>query len=120
MWIMLSDAFISIVNKDCKPGELLVRARRPGDIERVFMHREIKVTRSTDSDYLYRAVVKVEDIELAMGREIDSVDYSNFKDSVEDHGLHMAYLRVWSAMAALQDPPPYSAPFTGKKSSITP
>jgi hypothetical protein len=116
---MFSDAFISIVNKDCKPGELLVRARRPGDIEKVFGNK-VKVTTSTDSDYLYRAVVSKAAVAKAMQRAVEAIDYENFKSSVKDRALHDAYLRVWSAMAALQDPPPYSAPFTGKKSSITP
>lgn len=36
MWICLNDAFLSIVAHRDKPGVLLVRARRPGDIERTF------------------------------------------------------------------------------------
>jgi hypothetical protein len=31
-WIMLNNAFFSIVKKDCPVDHLLVRARRPGDI----------------------------------------------------------------------------------------
>jgi hypothetical protein len=107
MWIMLNDAFISIVKKDCKPGELLVRARRPGDLERVFANK-LKVTRSTDSDYMFRAVIKVKDIKAVMNREIDNVVYSNFKDSVRDDDLHRAYLKVWQAMSEVQNPRPYS------------
>ena len=45
MWIMHSDCFLSIVSKDCGPTELLVRARRNGDIEKVFP--SAKVIRST-------------------------------------------------------------------------
>jgi len=36
MWIMTNNSYLSIVSKDCGPAELLVRARRAGDIERVF------------------------------------------------------------------------------------
>jgi len=36
MWLMFSDCFLSVVSKDCGPAELLVRARREGDIEKVF------------------------------------------------------------------------------------
>ena len=110
MWLCLNDAVLSIVKKNCKPGELLVRARRPGDIEKVF-GKGVKVTRSTDSDYLFRATVKIEDVELALKREIEDIDYEN----VEDHALHMAYMKVWDAMSGLQNPPPYSAPFTGRR-----
>ena len=55
MWVCLKNSFLSIVSKDCRPDELMVRARRPGDIEKVFP--DAKVTRNTGSDYLYRAVV---------------------------------------------------------------
>lgn len=106
MWIMLNDAFFSIVNKDCKPGQLLVRARRPGDIERVF-GRRVQVTKLDVADYLYRAVVAIDDLAEAMEREIRRIDYSNFKDSVEDIELHDAYMRVWNAMAMTQPTPPY-------------
>ena len=34
MWIMTNNSYLSIVSKDCGPAELLVRARRAGDIEK--------------------------------------------------------------------------------------
>lgn len=107
MWIMLSDAFISIVAKDCGPNELLVRARRAGDIRKVF-GKFIKVTRYTRSDYLYRAVMPKHDVMEALARAVENIDYPNFKDSVRDDKLHEAYLRVWTAMATVQPLPPYS------------
>jgi hypothetical protein len=121
MWIMLSDAFISIVAKDCGPDELLVRARRAGDIRKVF-GKSVKVTRYTKSDYLYRAVVPKADVAAALARAIDGIEYPNFKDSVKDDKLHDAYLRVWTAMAAVQPLPPYSGdrtllPAAGVKSN---
>ena len=119
MWIMLRDSFLSIVKKDCKDGELLVRSRRAGDIERVF-GRKVKVTRSLDSDYLYRAVISKQDVQDAMLAETDSIDYPNFKDAVKDHELHMAYLKVWTAMAALQIPGPYSAAYRHLPSVTSP
>jgi hypothetical protein len=114
MWLCLNDAFLSIVKKDCKPGELLVRARRPGDIEKVF-GRDVKVKRSTDSDYLYRAIVPIEEVEMALQRAVEDIGYENFKDSVKDHDLHLAYMRVWTAMSEVQHPRPYSTAFTGKR-----
>ena len=119
MWIMLRDSFLSVVKKDCKDGELLVRARRAGDIERVF-GRRFKVTRSRDSDYLYRSVVPLGDVEDAIMSEIANINYPNFKDAVKDHELHMAYLRVWTAMAALQTPGPYSAAYPSLPSVTSP
>ena len=111
MWLCLNDAFLSIVKKDCPPGSLLVRARRPGDIEHVF-GTKVEVTRSTDSDYLLRAIVPIEEVELAMKRAVKKYQYENFKDFVEDHELHHAYMKTWSAMSELQHPRPYSTAFT--------
>ena len=66
MWIMTNNAYLSIVSKDCGPAELLVRARRAGDIEKVFPNA--KVTRQTDSDYLYRAVLPRDVVKQSLGR----------------------------------------------------
>ena len=104
MWIMTNNSYLSIVKKDCRPAELLVRARRAGDIEKVFP--DAKVTRNTNSDYLYRAVLPRDLVKQALAAMIDHIDYPNFKDSVEDSSLHAAYVSVWCAMAGLQHPPP--------------
>jgi hypothetical protein len=106
MWLMLNDAFLSIVSKDCARDELLVRARRQGDIEKIFP--KAKVTRNTRSDYLFRAVIKRSVVEAAMVGELRRVTYSNFKDSVTEDLLHNAYLRVWVEMSKLQPTRPYA------------
>jgi hypothetical protein len=103
---MLSDCFVSIVSKDCGPNELMVRARRPGDIEKLFPGAV--VTEYTASDYHYRAAVKKTAIKAALANEVDRVTYDNFKSSVDDDPLHNAYMRVWTAMASLQPQAPYS------------
>ena len=106
MWLCLNDLFLSFVSKDCAEDELMVRARRPGDIEKIFP--DAKVTRYTKSDYLFRAPVKKDAVKAALVAEVDRIVYSNFKASVRDHDLHNAYNRVWSVMADLQPLPPYS------------
>ena len=118
MWIMLNDAFLSVVKKDCKDDELLVRARRPGDIEKIF-GREVTVMRSLDSDYLFRSVIKRDVVTRAIQNEVLRIDYGNFKNSVEDTELHDAYLRVWTAMANLQTPRPYSQAYASKSGMAT-
>ena len=105
MWLMFSNCFLSIVRKDCGEAELLVRARRRGDIERMFP--SAKVTEDTKTDYLYRAVMHKAEVMEKIGTMIDGIDYPNFKDSVKDRELHDAYLDVWAAMAGVQFPPPY-------------
>jgi hypothetical protein len=99
MWIMLNDCFLSIVHKDCARDELLVRARRRGDLEKVF--RGVAVVHTPKADYPYRATVKRKAVNSALALELSRVTYENFKDSVQDNRLHNAYLRVWSEMALL-------------------
>lgn len=105
MWIMLNDAFFSIVKKDCARDELLVRARRRGDIEKVWP--SAVVTEYNRSDYLFRAKIKAKDVVEALDGEVRRITYDNFKNSVQDEDLHDAYMRVWTAMAEVQESPPY-------------
>lgn len=106
MWVCLNDAFFSIVDKECGPDELLVRARRPGDIERVFPGAKVK--KSPGTDYLFRAVLPRSAVAHAISSEVMAVGYSNFKNSVRDPKLHDAYAAFWNFHARLQPTPPYS------------
>lgn len=107
MWIMCNNAFLSIVHKDCEPDELLVRARRKGDIERVF--GGVEVERTPGNDYLFRARIKREIVSSMIGANIAKINYPNFKNSVRQDALHRAYARVWSIMAALQSIAPFAS-----------
>lgn len=106
MWACFNDAFLSIVDKQCGEDELLVRARRPGDIEKVFPGQE--VTESLGTDYRYRAVIKRTLIAAAMTERIMGINYANFKGSTTDKKLHDAYMGVWHNMAPLQPGGPYA------------
>lgn len=106
MWIMLSDGFLSIVHKECAADELLVRGRRPGDIERVFPGAKVK--KSTNTDYLFRAVIKRTEVAEALSQQVMALDYGNYKNSVKNNRFHNALSRIWSIMADLQPTKPYS------------
>jgi hypothetical protein len=69
---MTNNGYLSIVSKDCGPAELLVRARRAGDIEKLFPNA--KVTRQTNSDYLYRAILPRDVVKQALVAMIDLID----------------------------------------------
>lgn len=105
MWVCLNNAFLSVVSKDCAADELLVRARRAGDIERVFPTAVVR--QSSTTDYRYRAVVKRDTVAAAMVAAVKDLDYANFKDSVDDDELYNAYSSVWSVMGRLQPGGPY-------------
>jgi hypothetical protein len=117
MWIMTNNSYLSIVSKDCDPADLLVRARRAGDIEKVFPNA--KVTRQTGTDYLYRAVLPRDVVKQGLAAMMDVIDYPNFRDSVEDRSLHAAYVSVWCAMAGLQHPPPEIERAAHARSALT-
>ncbi len=105
MWVFLSESFLSIVtDTSSMTGELLVRARRHGDIERVFPLAKVRRTRK--SDYGYRATIPRETVAAVIAIEVSNIDYDNFKNSVPMKHVdrHNAYLRVWSTMEAFQVP----------------
>lgn len=100
MWLVLNDAFLSIVDHRDKKDMLRVRARVEGDIERVFP--EIKAEFLRKSDYAYHADVPRSLVAERVARIVSEVDYTNFKNSVKESDRHSAYLSIWSAMHKLQ------------------
>ena len=106
MWICLNKAFLSIVATKAGDTHLLVRARRKGDIERVFPGH--KATTIDRRDYQFRADIPREEVAKAIADSLMAIDYGNFKDSVKDNALHDAYARTWNTMARPQPKAPYS------------
>lgn len=106
MWFCFKNAFLSVVHKDCKPDELLVRARVAGHIEAVFPHAKVRKTYRTD--YLFRAVVKREEVGRVLTEVAMAYAAPNFKNSVKNDALHTAYNGVWGVMARLQETQPYA------------
>jgi hypothetical protein len=103
MWICLNDAFFSIVKPErdrAKAGTLLVRARVAGDIERHWPNA--RVIRTPDRDYLYRAYIPADEVNVAISQAIDHIDYGNFKNSVRENWRHDAYADVWTVMHRVQ------------------
>lgn len=101
MWIFLSGSFLSIVDKGDKSGQtLLVRARRNGDIEKVFPTAE--VIEGGGTDYQYRARIDRKEVALRMADEIQDIRYPNFKSTVKEAGRHDAYMDVWRVMYGYQ------------------
>lgn len=106
MWICLNNAFFSIVATKVGDANLLVRARRPKDIETIFPG--YKATTITRRDYQFRAEIPREVVAKTIAECLLNIDYGNFKDSVRDDGLHDAYNGFWHIMAKVQPQRPYS------------
>ena len=102
MWIFLSDAFLSVVaDKDDPSGpRLLVRARREGDIERVFP--EADVTTTPAADYRFRAWLPRERVAAVLRQQVEALAYANFKSTIHDRDYHDAALDVWNVMDTYQ------------------
>lgn len=100
MWLFLSDAMLSIVDKGGDGSTLLVRARRREDLTRVFPDAQVQVGGGTD--YPYRARIDREAVAQRLAEAVRSIRYPNFKSTVQEDDRHRAYLRVWAAMAGFQ------------------
>jgi hypothetical protein len=101
MWLFSQQGMFSIVDDISDPGCLLVRARVKGDIEKYWP--DAAVERREDTDYLYRATIKKGDVVNALIKMVLSIDYTNFKDSIEDERRSLFYARVWANMSAMQE-----------------
>lgn len=100
MWIFLNNAFLSIVDKGGDGSTLLVRARKEGEIERVFP--AALVSRTPGHDYLFRTRLDRGEVAQAIAESITAITYPNFKASVKDAKRHDAYMGVWGEMLAYQ------------------
>lgn len=101
MWLFMSNAFLSVVDKGGDGSTLLVRARRSGEIERIFP--SAKVNEGGGTDYRYRARINREELALKLADEVRQIKYSNFKSTVKDRARHDVYMRVWDVMHRYQD-----------------
>lgn len=88
------------------PDCLLVRARLPGDLERLVSayHIDTKIEVTPNADYRFRAIIKKTDFAKAVEAEAAAIDYSNFKSAVHDGSSRdSAYMKCWSAMVQAQE-----------------
>lgn len=96
MWIFTNRGFLSVVQDPADPGALVVRSRFPGQIEALFP--KAAVSKTPGRDYLYRAFLPKAEVAEVIRREVDAIDYGNFKNSVGDDRYHDACLDVWTAL----------------------
>ena len=77
MWIIMNDAFLSVVQNIYDEDELLVRARVEGDIERVFPDAEVFADEG--SDYKYRSYLNKREVAKVIEWSVLDIDYGNYK-----------------------------------------
>jgi hypothetical protein len=102
MWIVTNKSFLSAVQDRLDPNIFVVRARIRGDLE-TFFGDGIKVIETEDSDYRFRVFVNKSVFKLKMMEHINSIDYTNFKDSVETKERKTWYMQIWYVMYRVQE-----------------
>jgi hypothetical protein len=109
MWLLMNDSMLSVIASDKDESLLVVRARRPGDIRRVF-GADVEEIYIPGRDYQVRAFLPRQRVASVIADRLLSTPYFNFKDSVgpQDDDLHDAYVSVWRTLAAIQPIPPFS------------
>ena len=61
------------------------------------------ITETPDGDYAFRTTATKKAVAEAMTRQINDLDYVNFKNAVHgDPQRDSAYMKVWSALYSLQ------------------
>lgn len=96
MWVCLNNAFLSVVAVKEMPDMLLVRGRRYTDLQTLVSHDKIQHT--PNRDYPFRTIITRGELMLHLLEYVKSIEYTNFKDSVDNLDLHDAYMKVWSIM----------------------
>jgi hypothetical protein len=95
MWLCLNDGFLSVVAGKNDPARLLVRARRKQDLFSV-CGNDVEVLKDVGTDYRWRTFVDGKAFSALVAGRVEKIDYTNFKNSVEDHDLHDMYMDFWS------------------------
>ena len=102
MWLMTKHGFYSIVEK--RPGEFHIRSREAADLRNLIERVPLpggRVVDTPNADYRARIVADRPTVQTVMRFLADSVDYSNFKDTVDrtPDQCHKPYHGVWDVLA---------------------
>jgi hypothetical protein len=100
MWIFLNDAMLSVIEHPNAPDTLIVRSRAKEDLEATFPDRVPENT--PERDYEWRTYATRKEVAALVAARLESLDYTNFKDSVQQKDRASAYLSVWAAMLGFQ------------------
>lgn len=106
MWIYTPTGFISAVAKRSNSTILTVRARDRQSLSELVELTGVPATVGEGTDYPYRVVVSRETFKFWLDRQVDELDYSNFKDEAHRvRGYEYASVlgRVWTDNLALED-----------------
>lgn len=125
MWTFTQTGFYSVVAYDAgrdgmrlevpsgtsPDALLLVRCRARADLDALLSVLELSPQRAASSpraDYPHRAVLTRDEWARFLSREVEALDYPNFKSRVsaaQGDRRHAAYMRVWGILGDIEEPP---------------
>ncbi len=119
MWIFTQDGFVSAVDNGMEPGKLAVRARDKESLALLAELTGAEIQEFEGTDYEYRVHVTREELTKWMTMNIETLDYSNFKNRVwasRGEVFHDACSEVWGVMLQVSDKRDYRkrVPIFGK------
>ncbi len=110
MWIFCKQGYFSAVQHIDKPDTILLRARFPGDLERLFPTLNVanppKIEHTPQADYAYRTELNKEAWADLVWQIAAQIDYTNFKSKVHeghDSPRNNAYMDCWAALRSAQE-----------------
>lgn len=106
MWIYTPTGFVSAVAKTKNSATLTVRARDRQSLDEIVQLSGAAVTIGEGTDYPYRVVVSREVFKFWIDRQVEDLDYSNFKNeanAVRGYDYAKVLGKVWSANLDLED-----------------
>ena len=103
MWICSNNSYISAVEHWDDPTLVCIRGRRIEDVKN-FIGEDCPITVMEKADYYARTVITKEFLKQLLAKQVDNIDYYNFKGSVEDEDLKHFYGEVWASSIRNLDP----------------
>ncbi len=100
MWIFTDKGFLAIIQDFRDPDTLIVRARFPDHIRNIFP--DAKVTKTGGRDYLYRTLLPRGEVIEKIASLLTAIDYTSFKDAVEEPLYSRACEEVWGILHRYQ------------------
>lgn len=99
MWIFNNDSFVSVVEDWADSSMVYVRARRQIDIINFVGDLDIpyEIKHTPKNDYHYRIHLSKNMLSKVLLDQASRIDYSNFKDSIDDNDLHHFAAETWNS-----------------------
>ena len=93
MWIFLSNGFVSITRHKSHKDFLHVRARNPQHLLDIWPNCDVQIT--PNADYTARTSLPELIVIRTIMDSMKEIDYSNFKNTIDDHRYKTMAMRVW-------------------------